>query len=444
MKMKPYENYKQTNLRWLNKIPCHWETYKVKYKFKLVQEPSYNKKPVVLSLTQRGIVIRDIETNTGQIAKSYEGYNTVRKGDISLNPMDLESGAASISKYNGVISNAYFTIRPKEKDINTKFYSLYFNMHYHKRLFYPFGKGVGRPEGSGGRWSLNRNTFRNFNIIVPPKNEQDLIVDFLDDKLEKIDKFIDLKTRQIELLKEQKEAMINKAVTIGIKDNVKMKDSRIDLAKKIPMNWEIMPLKRIFNVKNGNGFPIELQGKIQGKYPFLKVSDINSLNIYVDFAANYLEEIDVKNEGYGIVPKNSIIIAKIGEALKKNHRKINNVDCLIDNNLQALLPIRNDQNQIKYLYYLMKIIDMNWFDNAGTVPSINNRKLMAFKVPLAPKMEQNRIVEFIKVESEKIDQTIILYKKEIELIKEYKMSLISSAVTGKIDLQDFKGGELNV
>ena len=126
MKFKPYEKYKKVDLPWIDKIPSHWEMNKIKYKFDLVKEPSTDKDPTVLSLTQKGIKIRDIELNEGQLAKSYEGYNTVEKGYICLNPMDLESGAASKSEYYGVISNAYFTIRPKGFDINSDFYSKYF------------------------------------------------------------------------------------------------------------------------------------------------------------------------------------------------------------------------------------------------------------------------------------------------------------------------------
>ena len=251
MKFKPYEKYKKVDLPWIDEIPSHWEINKVKYKFDLVKEPSIDKQPTVLSLTQRGIKIRDIESNEGQLAKSYEGYNTVKKGYICLNPMDLESGAASKSDYNGVISNAYFTIRPKGLDINSDFYSKYFNLHYKKKIFYGFGKGVGRPEGSGGRWTLNRETFTNFPILSPQKEEQDKIADFLDYNLGKIDKFVELTERQIALLKEQKEVIINDAVTKGIDKNVEYKDSGIDWIGDIPEHWEVTRVKYISKILNG-------------------------------------------------------------------------------------------------------------------------------------------------------------------------------------------------
>lgn len=245
-KLKPYEEYRETAYVWLGNIPKHWQIKRVKTEFFYVKNPSYEHNPVVLSLTQNGIKVRDVSNNEGQLAESYEGYNSVEIGDICLNPMDLESGAARLSNYRGVISNAYFTIRPKYKGrINTKFYSEYFDMHYRLKIFYPYGKGVGRPEGSGGRWTLNRETFMNFPLLLPPKEEQDQIVRYLDSKLSKINKYIKAKKKQIELLKEQKQAIINEEVTKGLDPNAKMKPSGIEWLGDIPEKWNIRRLKSV-------------------------------------------------------------------------------------------------------------------------------------------------------------------------------------------------------
>lgn len=435
MKFKPYEEYKKVDLPWIDEIPSHWEINKVKYKFDLVKEPSIDKQPTVLSLTQRGIKIRDIESNEGQLAKSYEGYNTVKKGYICLNPMDLESGAASKSNYNGVISNAYFTIRPKGLDINSDFYSKYFNLHYKKKIFYGFGKGVGRPEGSGGRWILNRETFINFPILFPSKEEQDKIADFLDHNLAKIDKFVELTERQIELLKEQKEVLINDAVTKGIDKNVKYRDSGIDWIGEIPEHWEVTRLKRVSYMIKTGGTPKSFNEK--------HLSD-NGLNWYspADFKDSLIldnAKRKLSTEGatqVNIFPENSILIIGIGATLGKVGLAKNKFSC--NQQINVITPNFSYIHSIFLLYFLYNsqkaIINKA---NYTTLPILNQEETSNLLVLFPPKKEQEEIIAYIEKETRKIDRTIELYKNQIELIKEYRTSLIASAVTGKIDIRDF-------
>lgn len=125
-------------------------------------------------------------------------------------------------------------------------------------------------------------------------------------------------------------------------------------------------------------------------------------------------------------------MAKIGEALKKNHRKINAVPCIIDNNCQALAQIKN--NNLGYLYYLLTQIDMSWFDNSGTVPCVNNTAFKNSYICLPPLPEQQQIADYLNVECSEIDNTISLKKQQIETLIDYKKSLIYEYVTGKKEI----------
>lgn len=436
MKFKPYEKYKKVDLPWIDEIPSHWEINKVKYKFDLVKEPSIDKQPTVLSLTQRGIKIRDIESNEGQLAKSYEGYNTVKKGYICLNPMDLESGAASKSDYNGVISNAYFTIRPKGLDINSDFYSKYFNLHYKKKIFYGFGKGVGRPEGSGGRWTLNRETFINFPILFPSKEEQDKIADFLDHNLAKIDKFVELTERQIELLKEQKEVLINDAVTKGIDKDVVYKDSGIDWIGEIPEHWEVTRLKYLTNsnltsLSNNEEKDKEIEYIDIGSVGFFK---LKSEPVKMLFG-------QAPSRARRVVRKGDIIISTVRTYLKSMLYIDESLSGkIVSTGFSVLTPKGGvNSNYLKYSisgnYLIQNIIK----SSVGVAyPAINDDRLMSLKIVYCrDKKEQEEIINYIEKETNKIDRTIELHKRQIELIKEYRTSLIASAVTGKIDVRDF-------
>ena len=206
-----------------------------------------------------------------------------------------------------------------------------------------------------------------------------------------------------------------------------MKDSGIEWIGEIPQEWGVIKFKYLFNIIGGNGFPETLQGKTEGEYPFCKVSDINGSSAFVSSANNYVSEKTVSEYKFNIIPSNSILMAKIGAALRKNHRKINVVPCCIDNNTQALVSKRADN--IKYLYYLSQIINMEWFDNNSTVPSINNGKLLLFFVPNVKNDEQKRIADFLDRKSAEIDTVIKKTEESIEEYKKLKQSIITEAVT---------------
>lgn len=212
-----------------------------------------------------------------------------------------------------------------------------------------------------------------------------------------------------------------------------MKPSGIKWLGDIPADWKIIKLKYLFSIIGGNGFPDILQGNTTGDYPFCKVSDINGEADYVGTASNWVSQSVVDDNRFNIIPTNSIIMAKIGAALAKNHRKINTVRCCIDNNTQALVPKRKDD--IRYLLYLSKCIDMSWFDNNSTVPSINNPKLLNFFVPVPLLDEQEEIAHYLDEKTAAIDSLIAKKGRLVTELESLKKSLIFEYVTGKKEVE---------
>lgn len=206
-----------------------------------------------------------------------------------------------------------------------------------------------------------------------------------------------------------------------------MKDSGIEWIGEIPESWKVIKLKYVFSIIGGNGFPDALQGHQSGDYPFCKVSDINGETDFVDTASNWVTQTVVDNYHFNVIPADSIIMAKIGAALAKNHRKINAVKCCIDNNTQALVHRRDDY--VRYLFYLSKCLDMSWFDNNSTVPSINNQKLLSFFVPDVSKVEQRIIADYLDAECARIDAVMEQTRASIEEYKKLKQAIITEAVT---------------
>jgi len=199
-------NFPFYNTPWVSQPnkPLEYVPFKKIFRFQKVKSPT--KVPVVLSLTQQGIVVRDISTNEGQIAADYSDSAYVSKGDFVLNPMDLRSGSVAISKFDGVTSNAYYIFRVRDElssQIHPKFYEYYLWSNYKNDAFYSHGSGVGRPEGSGGRWTLGRETLEGFPVPLPTLEEQRRIANFLDEKIETLLKIQTLRQDQLGLLRDQ-------------------------------------------------------------------------------------------------------------------------------------------------------------------------------------------------------------------------------------------------
>jgi type I restriction enzyme, S subunit len=211
----------------------------------------------------------------------------------------------------------------------------------------------------------------------------------------------------------------------------KYKDSGFDWIGEIPENWEVKKIKYLIEDHSGNGFPNSEQGKNGLEFPFYKVSDINQNTMFVDRANNYVSAETVEKNKWNIVPKNSVIAAKIGEALRKNHRKISIKDCLIDNNCIGLEPKGIDY---KFNFYFQSLIDFDWFVNPGAVPSLSVEKYKQFKV-VVPKdvKEQTAIANYLDHKTAEIDQLIAQKKKLLELYKEEKIAIINQAVTKGIN-----------
>lgn len=212
---------------------------------------------------------------------------------------------------------------------------------------------------------------------------------------------------------------------------IKYKNSGIPWIGQIPEHWEVKKAKYCLTIINGCGFKEDFQGQTSGDLPFCKASDINGHSKFVNKAANYVTKELANQQGYNIVPIGAIIFAKIGEALKKNHRKINQVACIVDNNCAALVP--NDCANIEFMYYLYQSIDMVWYDNAGTIPCVNNQKLLNSILPLPPLSEQRAIAEYLDKKTEKIDDSIEALEQQKSDLQKYRTSVISEAVTRGLD-----------
>lgn len=195
---------------WFGNIPVNWDMKKIKYLFNIKKDIAGQEGYTVLSITQKGIVPKDLSKNEGQLAENYSHYQLVNPGDYAMNHMDLLTGWVDISKYTGVTSPDYrvFVLDDLESN-NRSFYLYLMQMCYSNRIFYGLGQGV-----SGmGRWRLQADKFLNFSIVVPSKDEQQEIADYLDAKCAEIDNLISKKEQYISEIENYKKSLIYEYVT---------------------------------------------------------------------------------------------------------------------------------------------------------------------------------------------------------------------------------------
>ena len=201
------------------------------------------------------------------------------------------------------------------------------------------------------------------------------------------------------------------------------------------LGWEVTQLKFICDVLQGNVFPEALQGKKSGKYPFFKVSDISrsiiDSNGHLSKAANYVDEGDVSKLKAKMIPKNSTVFAKIGEALRLNRRAYTQSECLIDNNIAALKATGKANDY--FVYQLSQLIDLNNYF-AGAVPSVNKSTLENIEISFPEIKEQQKVADCLS----SIDELINLREQKLAALKQHKKGLMQQLFPSHNDLQASK------
>lgn len=191
-------------------VPAHWEFKKMKYLFYIKKDIAGQEGYEILSITQKGIKVKDISNNEGQLANSYANYQIVNIGDFAMNHMDLLTGWVDISKYEGVTSPDYRVFNLLEPEKHNKYYYLYLmQMCYTNKIFYGLGQGV----SNLGRWRLQADKFLNFTVPQPPIEEQSAISEYLDSKCTEIDNLIAEKEALVSNLEDYKKSFIYEYVT---------------------------------------------------------------------------------------------------------------------------------------------------------------------------------------------------------------------------------------
>lgn len=207
--LKPSVQMIDSNVAWIGQTPASWNLRSLKSLFIINKRIAGTLGYDVLSITQKGIKIKDIDSNEGQQSNDYSKYQIVKPGDFAMNHMDLLTGFVDLSKVEGVTSPDYRVFTPSSSDIDSHYALYIFQTAYKAKIFYGLGQGV----STLGRWRLPKEQFLNFVIPVPPLEEQKEMVKYLDNFCSSVDGLIESYTEKLEKLGHFKESLIYEYVT---------------------------------------------------------------------------------------------------------------------------------------------------------------------------------------------------------------------------------------
>ncbi|MFQ2274735.1 restriction endonuclease subunit S [Aeromonas hydrophila] len=420
--MQKYKTYKWSGNPFFGDIPSCWDIFPLLRIAKIKSIINKQDEELLSVYLDRGVIkFSDVdEKRTNVTSLDLSKYQFVEKGDFVLNNQQAWRGSVGVSEYIGIVSPAYLVLS-LSKEINPKYANYLFRDGSMVSQYLICSKGVG---------TIQRNLYwphlRRTVIALPPYNEQTAIANFLDAKTAQIDEAIAIKEQQIALLNERKQILIQQAVTQGLDPTVPMKDSGVAWVGTIPAHWCIKRAKYLFNEIN--------ERSVNGDEELLSVSHITGVtprsekNVNMFMAEDYSGSKTCKKNdlvinimwawmgALGVSDREGIVSPSYGVFREKTQNTFNPV--FLEHLLKSKSYIEH-YNQVSTGLHSsrLRFYGHMFFDMAIGFPSFE---------------EQNRIIDYVQKESKNIDKALFIQEQQITMLKEYKSTLINSAVTGKI------------
>ena len=451
MNLKPYPEYKDSGVAWLGEVPKHWEIHPNRALF-YERNRKNNPEMELLSVTiTKGVIYqKELISNTSKKDSSNEDkskYKLVKQGDIAYNKMRMWQGAVGASKYEGIVSPAYIIVHHRD-GMDEWFYHYLFRSPKYIKESHRYSYGI-----CDDQLSLRIDDFKRIFTPKPQLEEQRHIVKFLDYKTAQITRFIKAKKRMIELLKEQKQVIINDAVTgkIVIKDEggrlkaEKRPDSSFipypsSFLQTVPEGWETRKITTVCAlIIDGTHF--SPKSDITGDYLYITAKNIKETGLDLK-NVTYIKSADHR-EIYNRCPvsRSDVLYIKDGATAG-----IATVNPLIEefSLLSSVALIRTKSAILAPEYLALQFnslkFKMHVLNNlvGGAMTRFTLEIIKRFQLLIPPILEQQQIVSYIETKTAALDQAISRTEREIALMQEYRTRLISDVVTGKIDVQNIE------
>lgn len=429
--MQAYSSYKDTSVGWLGRVPEHWKKNKFKY---LLREKSKTRNIELPcgSISFGNVVYKDSEKLTDETKLAYQ---EVLSGEFLVNPLnlnyDLKSLRTALSGINVIVSSGYIVLQSVNVVVD----------NYLKWLLYVFDVRHMKTLGAGIRQTITFKDIGNCTIFIPSRDEQEAIANFLDRETARIDSLIAEKQIFINLLKEKRQALINHVVTKGLDTDIKMKDSGIDWIGEVPRHWDIKRLKFVGAIQSGIAKGKDVTEKKTIAVPMLRVAnvqdgylDLNDIHD-IEIEPHELERYSLKygdvlmNEGgdNDKLGRGAVWRSQVSPCIHQNH-----VFALRMNKIEPeWLELITQSSYAKfYFFYYSK--------QSTNLASISSTNIKQTPLVVPPSKERKEIIKYLSSELSRSQELYDEVLSSIELLKEHRIALISSVVTGKIDVRNHK------
>lgn len=422
---------KDSGIEWVGKISENWKVLKNKYNFVLSKEIIGTKwvETQLLSLTKYGIKAINDGEQTGKVPASLSTYQKVNKDDLVMCLFDLDCSAvfSGISNFDGMISPAYKCIKCKAH-LFPKYIDYYFKTVFVDRKYKRYSKNV--------RFSISADEFMNLPIIIPPKDIQTKIADFLDKKCAEIDALHTDIEKQIETLEEYKKSIITEAVTKGL-INININGTQVDFTNTTDEQWECKKLKMLVAMPIIDG-PHESPELCDTGIPYISATAIVDGKIDFNLMRGYIsEEYCTECEKRYKPQLNDILVVKLGAgtgqvAMVDDNRKFNI--------WVPLAAVRCNGLVIpKFIYYgfqsdyVVTQMEQSW--TYGTQETLGVKTIEKLKFFIPTLNTQRKIIQYLDNKCVNIDGAIEEKKEQLDTLEQYKKSLIYEYVTGKKEVK---------
>lgn len=432
--LKPYPEYSDSGLAWLGKEPAHWSVLRAKCLFREVDERSKTGKEELLSVSHlTGVTPRRLKAVTMFMAESNVGHKVCRPGDLVINTLWAWMSALGVTRHTGIVSPAYGVYRPivgcgilpayADHLLRTPLYAA----EYQRR-----STGV-----NSSRLRLYPEQFLRIPMLVPPLAEQEAIVRFLDWANGRLERTIRAKRKVIALLTEQKQAIIHRAVTMGLHPDIGFKPSGISWLGDIPQHWNSISLRMRYSVELGKMLDAK---RITGRHsiPYLRNRDVQWDKVLVD----ELPTMDIAPSEISryTVQWGDLLVCEGGQVGRSAFWEGLLPVCGYQKALHRVRSLDRTRDYPRFLFYQLQLAaGLGVFSadgNENTIAHLTNEKLRRHRFAFPPLNDQKEIADYLDAELAIFQQITKRLEREIDLLREYRSRLIADAVTGKVDVRE--------
>lgn len=421
---------KDSGTAWLGMIPKDWKLSKISSIYELRTQKVSDKDYPPLSVTMNGIVP---QLDSAAKTNAHDDRKLVKKGDFAINSRSDRRGSCGVSEYDGSVSLINTVMKPRD-EMNPNYYNWLFHTIQFADEFYKWGHGI-----VDDLWTTNWQDMKHIDIPVPTLDEQKVIADYLNKVISEIDAlYMDIE-KQIETLEEYKKSIITEAVTKGLEPDVEMKDSGIEWIGKIPKNWEIKKIRYVAKGINDVNHYMPNDSEDIDKVPYLMIGDLKDKISDVDFEkCKHISRKDYMVLSIkGKNNKDDVIFARyatIGTVMYIDEDS----DFLVSYACLTIKPQNNIYGKFLFYYFKSKAFfeDISQYININTQGNIGKVSLAKTKITVPFIREQQQIVKYLDKKCAEIDGAIEGKKEQLEILKQYKKSIIYEYVTGKKEVPD--------